>query len=159
VLPLVVSGAAAVDAVARGRRPPRIEPVPPFSRHAVDDIAMPVHQDGGRRRILAIFREQIGTFAGRRFDHARREIEFCKRRLQFFLEIRTQDIAALGVLAFGPIRDPTVEIGEEFAGMKLLVRLRDGIGSGHSIFFPVGTRSNSGNVSRYATGRKWAARP
>ena len=48
VLALVVGGAAAIDAIADHRRPPRIEIVAPFPDHAVDDVAMPVHQNGRR---------------------------------------------------------------------------------------------------------------
>jgi hypothetical protein len=46
MLALVVGRAAAVDTIADRCRLPRIEAVSPFALHAVDDIAMPVHQDG-----------------------------------------------------------------------------------------------------------------
>jgi hypothetical protein len=49
VLPFVVGGATAVDAIADRRGPPRIEVIAPFSRHAFDDIAVPVHQNRRRR--------------------------------------------------------------------------------------------------------------
>src|SRR5262249_30756954 len=44
MLTLVVSGAAAVDAIAYHCRPPGIEPIAPLADHAVDDVAMAVHQ-------------------------------------------------------------------------------------------------------------------
>src|ERR1700730_14947854 len=49
VLPLVVGGAAAVDAVIDRGRPPRIQVVTPFSDHAVDDVAVAVAEDRRRR--------------------------------------------------------------------------------------------------------------
>jgi hypothetical protein len=44
----------------------------------------------------------------------------CRR--EFVHEIGAQCSAPLGILAFGPIGDPAVELGEKLAGMKLLAR-------------------------------------
>ena len=60
MLSLVVGSAAAVDAVVDPGRPPRIQIVPPFAGHAVDDVAMSVHQNRRRGRIFAIFSEKVG---------------------------------------------------------------------------------------------------
>ena len=49
VLSFVVGGAAAVDTIVDGCRPPRVQIVPPLSRHAIDDIAVAVHQNSWRR--------------------------------------------------------------------------------------------------------------
>jgi len=49
VLPFIVGSATAVDAIAGRRGPPRIEVIAPFSRHAFDNIAVPVHQNRRRR--------------------------------------------------------------------------------------------------------------
>src|SRR5260370_41947684 len=46
VLPLIVGGTTAVDTIIDGCRPPWIQIVAPFSRHAVDDIAVSVHENG-----------------------------------------------------------------------------------------------------------------
>ncbi len=46
VLPLIVGGTTAVDTIVDRCRPPRIQIVPPFPRHAVDDIAVSVHENG-----------------------------------------------------------------------------------------------------------------
>ena len=94
VLPLVVGRAAAVDALAFGRRPPRIEIVAPFADHAVDDVAMAIGEHGRARGVLAILRQQIRSLAGRRFDQSRREIELGKSRLQVLFEIGAQGAVA-----------------------------------------------------------------
>ena len=104
--PFVVGGAAAVDPIARHRRPPRIQIVAPFAGHAVDDIAVPVHQNGRRRRILAILRDEVRTLAGRRFDQSCREIELRECRLQFLLEIGAQSIARCRGSGFRSDRRP-----------------------------------------------------
>src|SRR5258708_13143729 len=105
--------------------------VPPFSHHAVDDIAVAVHQDRRRRRALAIFGEEIGNPAGWRFDQPGREIELRKWRLHFPHEVSAQRIAPLGVLALRGISHPAAEFGEELTGLKMLVRTGDSVSSGH----------------------------
>ena len=94
VLALVIGGAAAIDAIAFRRRPPRIEIVAPFADHAVDDVAVAVGEHGRQRSVLAIVRQQIRALAGRGFDQSGREIELRKCRLQFLHEIGAQRIAA-----------------------------------------------------------------
>jgi len=59
------------------------------------------------------------------------EIELRECRLEFFFEIGAQRIAPLGILAFGLIANPAIEFGEKLAGMKMLVRAIDSVGSGH----------------------------
>jgi len=56
-------------------------------------------------------------------------------RLQFLFEIGPQRIAPVGVLAFGLIRDPAVEFGEEFPGMQMLAGPGDSVSSGHVFLF------------------------
>ena len=131
MLALVVGGAAAVDAVARRGDPPGIEIIPPFSDHAVDDVAVTVHQDRGRRGVLAIFGQQIRMLPARGFDQSCREIELRESRLQFLFEVAAQAVAPFGILAFGGIGDPAVEFTEKRAGMKIFLRPGDSIGSGH----------------------------
>ena len=87
MLPLVVSGAAAVDAIFAPRDRPGIEMIAPLAGHAVDDVAMAIHQDRRRLRILAIVGEKIWRFAAWGFDQPAFEIEPRERRLQLFLEI------------------------------------------------------------------------
>src|ERR1700737_19495 len=82
-----------------------------------------------------IFGEKVRILSGRRFDQSRRKIELRKRRLQFVPEIGAQRVAPLGVLAFRGIGDPAVELGEKFAGMKVLARPGDSISSGHVVPF------------------------
>src|SRR5260370_12238507 len=45
VLPLIVGGTTAVDAIVDGRRPPRIQIIPPFPPPPVNHITLPVHED------------------------------------------------------------------------------------------------------------------
>jgi hypothetical protein len=135
VLSLVVGGAAAIDAIADHCRPPWIEIVAPFADHAVDDIAMSVHQDGRRRGALAIVRQEIGVLAGWRFDQFRRETQSSKSRGKFLHKIGPQRVAAPGILAFRGIGNPALEFAEKFTGMKRLARPFDRIGSGHVFLF------------------------
>jgi hypothetical protein len=128
VLPLVVGGAAAIDAVALRRGLPRIEIVPPFADHAVDDVAMAIGENGRARGILAIFSQKIRAPAGRRLDQPRREIELSKCRLQILLEIGAQCTLTARVLAFSLIGYPSVEFPEKFSGVKMLSHLRNRIG-------------------------------
>ena len=105
--------------------------IAPLAGHAVDDVAMAIHQDRRRLRILAIVGEKIWRPAAWGFDQPAFEIEPRERRLQLFLEIGAQTIALLGVLAFRPVSYAAAEFGEEFAGLKLLAGARDGVGSAH----------------------------
>ena len=131
VLPLIVGGTTPVDTIIDRCRPPRIQIVAPFSRHAVDDIAVSVHEKGRNRGALTIFREKVRVLSRRRFDQSCREIELRECRLEFFFEIGAQRTAPVGILAFGLIADPAIEFGEKLAGMKMLVRAVDSVGSGH----------------------------
>src|SRR5258705_10191231 len=56
VLPFIVGGAAAVNTIVARRGPPRIQIIAPFSRHAFDNVAVPVHQNRRRRWTFAILR-------------------------------------------------------------------------------------------------------
>ncbi len=133
VLALVVGGAAAIDAIADLRGPPRIEAAAPLPFHAVDDVAMPVHQHGGRVRALAVLGHEKRRLAAGGFDHARGEIERGQRRRQFIVEIGPQLPLAPAALAFRPVSHPAAEIGEKIAGLKLRMSPGDGIGSGHGV--------------------------
>src|SRR6266849_1178873 len=98
------------------------------------------------------------TLAGRRFDQSCRKIELRECRLEFFFEIGAQPIAPLGILAFGLIADPAVEFGKKLAGMKMLVRAVDSVGSGHVSLSRSRTCSSPANVSGYGGRRKCAPR-
>ena len=147
VLALVVGGAAAVDAVAvvvvrHGSRLSRHSPAMPSTTSP-----WPYISTVGTEGILAIVRQKVRAPAGRRFDQPRREIELRKGRLQVLPRDRRAALAPLGILAFGLIGDPAVEFGEKRAGMKLLARPGNGVGSGH-VFL-----SRSRNASRPPTYR------
>src|SRR5260370_10836661 len=77
-------------------------------------------------------------------------------RLEFFLEIGTQRIAPVGILAFGLIANPAIEFGEKLAGMKMLVRAVDSVGSGHVSLSRSRTCSSPASVSGYGGRRKCA---
>src|ERR1019366_8507222 len=93
VLALVVGGAPAVDPIAGYGRMPRIEMIAPLPDHAVDDIAVSVHQNGRSRSALAVFREKVWILPGRRFDQPRRKAELRKRRREVLGEIGAQRVA------------------------------------------------------------------
>ena len=135
VLAFVVGRAAAVDAVAHLRRTPGIEVVPPLARHAVDDIAMAIDQDGRRRGVLAVFGQKIGAFAGGQLDQPGREIHFGEGRLKVVGEIGLQSVALFRVLAFGLVGDPAIELVKKFSRTQHGMGAGDGIGSGHGILF------------------------
>ena len=137
VLALVVGGAAAIDALAFGRGFPGIEIVAPLAFHAVDDVAMAIGEHGRQRGILAIIRQQIRTLAARRFDQAGGEVERGEGGLQVVDEIGAQRLAAAGVLAFGPVTDPAVELGEKRAGIEMLTYPRNRVGSCRHFLFLV----------------------
>src|SRR5712691_11875535 len=103
-----------------------------------------------------MFRDEIRTFAGRRFDQSCREIELRECRLQFLFEIGAQRIAPVGILAFGLIANPAIEFGEKLAGMKMLVRAVDSVGSGHVSLSRSRTCSSPASVSGYGGRRKCA---
>src|SRR5258708_38841505 len=67
VLSFIVGGAAAVDAIANRCRPPRLQIIPPFSRHARYAILIPVPQKRSAPRIFVILRDALWTLALRRF--------------------------------------------------------------------------------------------
>src|SRR5712671_3040255 len=90
-------------------------------------------------------------------DTPRRDKDPC--RLEFFFEIGAQRISPLGILAFGLIADPAIEFGEKLAGMKMLVRAVDSVGSGHVSLSRSRTCSSSANVSGYGGRRKCALGP
>ncbi len=136
VLPLVVSRAAAIDALASGRGLPRIEIVAPFAFHALDHVAVAIGEDGRQRGILAIISQQIRPPAGRRFDQARGEVEFGKGRLQVLDEIGAQRLARPRILAFGAIGNPATEFGKERAGMEMLAYPRNRVRSIGHVFCP-----------------------
>src|SRR3981081_4123860 len=100
MLTLVVGSAPAVDPIACNCRVPWIEIVAPLPDHAVDDVAMSVHQNRGRRSALAVFGEQVRMLSGRGFDQSCRKIELRKCRLKVFREVGAQSALLFGVLAF-----------------------------------------------------------
>ena len=159
VLALVVGGAAAVDAIARYRRPPRIEIVAPFARHAVDDIAMAVHQNGRRRRVLLIFRDQIRGPCRSEI----RSIVSRNRVAQMPAAVLPRDRRAAHRAApgsgFRSDRRPCGRVRRETR------RNEDAGAPGrwHRLWsclsFLAGREfRSSANVSRYGVGRKWARR-
>src|ERR1700722_5448438 len=95
--------------------------------------------------------------ARRRLDQACREIELSERRLHVLLEIGLQHLAPPGVLVFGPVCAPPLELGDEITAMKMPVRPGDCVGSAH-VWFP-GRSWISASVSRYTAGWKWAPQP
>src|SRR5258708_37075801 len=88
-----------------------------------------------------IFGEKVRVLSGRRFDQSCREIELRECRHEFVFEIGAQAIAPLGILAFGGIGDPPLEVGEKLTGMKLLAGPGDGVSCGH--IFPSRARGSS----------------
>lgn len=136
VLPFVVGGSATVNPVADLRRSPWIEIALPLALHAIDDIAVPIHQHGGCRRIFAVLGQQERALAGGRFDQPGRKTKLRKRRLQFLLEIGAQRIGTTRILAFGPVGDPAAEFVHKLAGVKVLAHAADGLNPAHEC--PIG---------------------
>ena len=143
VLALVVGGAAAIDALAFGGRLPRIEIVAPFAGHAVDDVAMAVGEHGRAARHprdsppadKGPCRSAIRSIGSRN--------RAAKMPAAVLYEIGAQAQSPAGVLAFGLIGDPAVEFVEKFAGMKMLARLRNRVGSRrHDFFLSHGRKSS-----------------
>ena len=99
---------------------------------------MSVHQHGRRRGIsrdiprtdTALCRSEIRSVSSRN-RAAKTPAAFPLR------DRRATPRAAPAILAFRPVGDPAVELGEKLAGMKMLARPGDRIGSGHVIVFPV----------------------
>src|ERR1700687_4263584 len=77
--------------------------------------------------------DKVRTFSGRGFNEPGREIKLCKCRLEFLLKIGAQRLAPPRVLAFRRVCDPAAEFTEKLAGMKVLARPGDSIGSGHVV--------------------------
>src|SRR6266702_6093452 len=105
-----------------------------------------------------MFRDEIRTLAGRRFDQSCRELELRECRLQLLFEIGAQRTAPVGILAFGLIADPAIEFGKKLAGMKMLVRAVDSVGSGHVSLSGSQTCSSPASVSGYGGRLKCALR-
>jgi hypothetical protein len=136
VLPFIVGGAAAIDPIVDLGCSPRIEIVTPLILHAIDDVAVPIHENGGCGRAFAVLGQQERTLAGRRFDQPGRKTKLQKRRLQSLLEIGAQCIGTTQVLAFRLVSDPAVELDQKLAGVKVLTHAADGFGPAHEC--PIG---------------------
>ncbi len=116
MLPLIIGGAAAINAIVDPCQPPGIETIAPFPHHAVDDVAMAVHQDGRQRCTFAMLRQKKRRLPARGLNQAGGEVELGERRLQFLFEIGAQGVRPLGILALRPKTHPAVELSEECTG-------------------------------------------
>ena len=166
VLPLVVSRAAAIDALASGRGLPRIEIVAPFTLHALDHVAVAIGEDGRQRGILAIIRQQIRPPAGRRFDQARGEAEFGKGRLQVLDEIGAQRLARSRSSGFrcdrrpcGRVRRETRRNGDARVPAQSRRLYRPYFSVLHSLTFSAATYRDSSAAGSGATCRMGLAKP
>ena len=132
VLPLVVGGAAAIDALALDSQAPGpVSPCPAVAL-AADDVAMPVGEHG--RHVVAFppFRDQEGAARRDRIlDASPAKSDFFERRTDFLLQVGVQLVAAT-FLAFSLDRDSACEVGMEAAAVEIVECAGGGLSSVHA---------------------------
>jgi hypothetical protein len=90
--------------------------VNPFADHAVDNVAMAVHQNGRQRGAFAMLGQKKRCLPAGRFDQAGGEVQLGEGGRQLLFQIGAQDTGPLGIQAFRLEADPAVELPEECAG-------------------------------------------
>ena len=126
VLPLVVGGAATIEAFASLLEPPGRELVDPLSLQATNDVAMPVSQYRGRRTLFLPFGEEQRPSTRGVGEEAAVEPQQLQAWPHLPFEIRHERLGALRVLTLGRNGDAASEIADEAA----IVEIR--LGGGNS---------------------------
>jgi hypothetical protein len=132
VLPLVVGGAAPVDASAFDRCDPGRESGSPLIVETADRVPVAVDQHRHQIGILDALRNEKGR-ARRVVENVRDKSKRGQARRHLIHEIFVQCVGAFRLLAGARDRDAPPEIDQEFAAVEVIVRASNAGGASHGV--------------------------